>query len=314
LLKFFSKQVLRFALTLLAVGLVANTLIEFIPGDPAAVAAGEFATPERIEIVRQEMRLDEPLLVRYASWLGDAVRGDLAESQLVKPGEGVVGLIIGRLGVTLIVAGLALAIAISVAVPLGALAAVRRGTRFDRIVRLLTSTSLAIPSFVMGLLLVAFLAIETSLFPATGWVGPREDFLKFLHHAVLPCIALAVIPAAEITRQVRGALIDTFEKPFIRTARATGNSRRAILWKHAGKAAAPPVLTVIGLQSAALIGGAVVIEQIFVVPGLGTLVISAVSIRDIAVVQGAVVIGATLVLTVNLLVDLLQTYLQPKAR
>jgi peptide/nickel transport system permease protein len=309
-----ANQLLRVITTLLAVCFLVNLLLYFMPGDPAAIVAGDLATPAQIEKIRKDLHLDRGLLSRYALWVAQAVQGNFGISLVNKPGASVASLIAERIPVTLQVTGFALILAVLVAVPAGIAAAVKRGSWPDRLITAVGSIALAIPGFVVGVVLVSILAVKYAILPSAGFVSAFENPHEWLTHIVMPGLALAAVPAAEIARQTRGAMVDVFQESFIRTARASGLPRWVVTLKHAGKAAAPPVLTAFGLQAAFLLGGAVVIEQIFVLPGLGSLAYDAVLIRDVPLIQGVVLAGAIIVLTVNLVVDLALYYLVPKSR
>ncbi len=309
-----ANQLLRVITTLLAVCFLVNLLLYLMPGDPAAIVAGDLATPAQIEKIRKDLHLDQGLLTRYAQWVGQVVQGNFGTSLVNKPGASVAALIAERIPVTLQVTGFALILAVLVAVPAGIAAAVKRGSWPDRVITAIGSIALAIPGFVVGVVLVSILAVKYAILPSSGFVSLFENPGEWFTHIVMPGLALAAVPAAEIARQTRGAMVDVFQESFIRTARASGFPRWVVTLKHAGKAAAPPVLTVLGLQAAFLLGGAVVIEQIFVLPGLGSLAYDAVLIRDVPLIQGVVLAGAMIVLSVNLLVDLTLYYLVPKSR
>jgi peptide/nickel transport system permease protein len=309
-----AKELTRVVATLLAVCFLVNLLIYLMPGDPAAIVAGDNAAPAQIERIRKDMRLDQDLLSRYVTWVTDALQGNFGVSVANKPGASVMSLVAERIPVTLQVTGFALFIALLVAIPAGIIAAVKRGSWIDRTITAFGSVALSIPGFVVAVVLVSIFAVQLSIFPSSGFASLLDDPKRWFMHILMPAIALASVPAAETARQTRGAMIDVFQESFIRTARATGLPRWVIIFKHAGKAAAPPILTVFGLQAAFLMGGTVVIEQVFVLPGLGSLAYDAVQIRDVPLIQGIVFIGALIVLTVNLVVDLVLYWLVPKSR
>jgi len=309
-----AKELTRVVTTLLAVCFLVNFLIYLMPGDPAAIVAGDNAAPEQIERIRTELRLDQGLMGRYVAWVADAAHGNFGISVANKPGASVMSLIAERIPVTLQVTGFALFLALLIAIPAGTLAAIKRGSWIDRAITAFGSVALAIPGFVVAVVLVSIFAVHLAIFPSSGFASLFDDPRKWFMHILMPALALAAVPAAETSRQMRGAMVDVFQESYIRTARATGLPRWVILLKHAGKAAAPPVLTVFGLQAAFLMGGTVVIEQVFVLPGLGSLAYDAVQIRDVPLIQGIVFTGALIVLTVNLLVDLVLYWLVPKSR
>lgn len=302
------------ATTLLAVCFLINLLLNFMPGDPAAIVAGDTASPQQIEMVRKELRLDLGLAERYVAWLADASRGNFGTSLANKPGAKVMDLIWERLPVTLQLTAFALVLSALVAVPAGIAAAVRRGSWVDQAVTGAGALALAVPGFVIGVLLVNFFAVQLPIFPSGGFTRLSEGAGGWFMHLVLPALALSTISAAEIARQTRAAMSDVLEESYIRTARSTGLPSWKVILQHGGKAAAPPIVTVFGLQAATLLGGVVVLEQVFVLPGLGSLAYDAVQIRDIPLIQGIVFVGAAIVLTINLVVDAALFYLVPKSR
>jgi peptide/nickel transport system permease protein len=312
LLKRLRTDIPRVLVTLVSVTILLVFLVELMPGDPAQLVAGEFAPEEAVERTRQELRLDQSVVSRYVGWVGDALRGDLGTSVRVQPGRDVTDVIGRALPPTLFIAAFAMLIAIATAIPVGTAAALRRGSALDRMLTLSSSAALAVPSFVVAIFLVTQFAIHRSWMPATGYVAPTSDPLEGLRYTALPALALAITPAAEISRQVRGSVIDTVERDYVRTARAKGLARSRVYFKHVGKGAAAPVVTVVGLRAAAVLGGSVVIERIFAIPGFGSLAVDAVGSRDIPVIQGVVLTGAILVLFVNLIVDLVHAYLDPR--
>ncbi len=298
--------------TLAGVILVAMLLLELMPGDPAQIMAGENATPEAVEVIRRDLELDKPVWERFGSYLGDVVRGDLGRS----PGSSVPiwDRIADALPVTLSLALVAMVMALTIGVTAGTAAGLRRGRWVDRAVTAAASVMQAVPAFVVGLGLVIAFAVDRAWFPAGGYQPMAEGLGEWLRHLFLPAVALALSSAAELARQTRGALVDTLEQDYIRANRAKGLSERWVLGKHAAKNAATPVVTVAGLQVARILGGAIVVEQIFAMHGFGSLAVNAVLTRDMVLIQGVVLVSAVGVLITNLLVDLSYGYLNPKVR
>jgi peptide/nickel transport system permease protein len=311
-LKLVSRRALTTVPALLGVMLVALLLLELMPGDPAEIMAGENATPEAVEAIRHDLRLDQPLWERFGRYAWGVVQGDLGRS----PGSDIAvwERISTALPVTLSLGGLALSLAVLVAVPAGTWAALRRGRWADRAVAATASVMQAVPPFVIGLALVIAFAVDRSWFPANGFVPFEEDPWEWFRHLVLPASALALSAAAELARQTRGALVDTFEQDYIRAVRAKGMRESWVIGKHAAKNAATPVVTVLGLQVGRILGGAVVVELIFGMHGFGALALNAVVTRDIVLIQGVVLVSAIAVLLANLAVDVLYGYLDPKVR
>jgi peptide/nickel transport system permease protein len=291
---------------------IVFALLQLVPGDPAVTLAGDYATPQRIAEIRTQYGFDQPFLQQYLVWLVHALRGNLGHSLLTQ--ENVLTLILSRLPNSLLIASFALILATLVGVPLALFAALRAGTRADAAATGLVSVGVALPSFWLAMLLVATFALKLRWFPATGAASLGTAPLDALRHAVLPAIALAAASAAEIARQLRGSLIEVLNAPFIRTLRAKGLPDRAILWRHALRNVAVTLLTILGLQVNRLLAGAVVIEAVFAIPGIGSLVSYSAVNKDFPVVQGIVLVLVLIVIAVNLLIDLLAAAIDPRAR
>lgn len=297
---------------LVLVGLITFLLIHLTPGDPASVVAGENASLAAIEEARHRLGLDQPFLVQFWHWLVNVVQGDLGTS--FTSGRKVTALILDRMPVTLSLTAGATLIGLVIAIPCGVFAALHRGSWIDRGTILLTSLGIAAPEFFIGLLLVLVVALELGLLPATGYIPFADDPLEWLQRLILPSLTLGVGIAAELTRQVRGAMIDVLSRDYIQTARAKGLSSFAVIVKHGLKNAAIPIVTVLGLQIRRLLGGTVIVEQIFAMNGVGSLAVRAVFLRDLPVLLGVALTTALVVLIVNLLVDLSYGYFDPKVR
>lgn len=297
---------------LFVVSFVVFLLVGLAPGDPAARIAGENATPERIELIRRTLNLDAPLFQRYAYWLLDAVRGNFGRS--LATSEPVIDLMSRRIPITLSLTTVALIVSIVLGMLGGIVAAARRNRAADRVVTVLSSLGLALPSFWVALILVVPLAIERSWFPALGYVPLSDGFWPWLRSLTLPAVTLALLPAAEMALQVRAALIETLEKDYIVAARARGLSAASITLKHALKNAAIPVVTVLGFRIAQLLGGSVIIESVFALNGLGTLAITAALASDMPVLLGLTMVTTLAVVLVNFLVDASYLYFNPRGR
>jgi peptide/nickel transport system permease protein len=300
--------------TVLLASFLTFVLMSLTPGDPAAIAAGEFATPQTVRTIRLEMGLDQPFVTRYVNFIGDAVQGDLGTSVQLQPGRKVEDLVSQAVPITASLTLVALVFAVLVGLPLGLVAGLRPGSLADRIVAVTSGLLLAVPSFVVGLALVVLLAITIRWFPAIGYSPPEQGVGDWLWHLLLPGITLGLPPAAEIARQLRGAMVDVMEQDYIRTATAKGMSRTSVVAKHAAKNALPPVVTVFGIQIVRVIGGAIIVERIFALNGVGSLAYGAVIRRDLPVVQGLVVVIAAFVVVLNIIVDLLHASLTPRSR
>ncbi len=296
----FLVSVLTFSITLL------------IPGDAATLIAGDNQDPELIASLREQLGLDDPIVVQYVHWVSGVLHGDLGESYYSN--RSVASDIWARVPVTFGLALLAVTFATILAVPSGIFAALRRGTMWDRTVTVGSSLGVSIPNYWFGMLLIVAFAINRHWFPAIGYVPFTEDPAEWFRHMFLPAVTLALAGWAEITRQTRSAMLQELDQDYVRTARAKGLRRRSVIFKHTAKNASIPVVTVIGLQASYLFGGTVIIERIFGLPGLGQLAITAVYARDIPVIQGVVLVATSVVIIVNLLIDILYPVLNPKVR
>jgi peptide/nickel transport system permease protein len=291
---------------------MALLLMDLMPGDPATIMAGERATPEAVEAIRADLALDRPFVERFVDYVGGVLRGDLGQS----PGSAssVWDRIWASLPVTFSLGLVAMVMAVVGGVATGVAAALHQGRPLDRAVTGVSSVLLAVPSFVVGLALVIFFAVDRSILPASGYEPLSAGLWPWLERLILPGAALALASGAELARQTRGALVDTMEQDFIRAHRAKGLGRWRVLAKHAAKNAATPVVTVAGLQITRILGGAIIVERIFGMHGFGELAVNAVLTRDLVLIQGVVLVSAVVVLLVNLLVDLSYAYLNPQAR
>ena len=287
-------------------------LIHLAPGDPAITLAGENATARQIETIRDELGLNQPFLVQYWHWLTHAVSGNLGTSLNTR--QSVASAIGTALPTTLqlVVGGLLVAAILGTVA--GVVSARRANTATDAVVSSLSSAGAAIPSFWLGLVLVSVFALGTRWFPATGFVSITSNPGQALKHLVLPSIALGVSGAAEIARQLRAVLIEILASDHIRTLRAKGLSERRIVWRHALKGATVPLMTIIGLQVSRFIGAAVVVEAVFGISGIGTLVVGAAQNQDYPVVEGVVLVMALIVIVVNFAVDVSYRLFDPRIR
>jgi peptide/nickel transport system permease protein len=307
------RRVLSLIPILLLVSFGVFLLISLVPGDAAyTLAGGERASQERIEEVRQELGLDDPVPVQYARWLSSALRLDFGSS--LYSAQPVSSEIVSRLPVTLGLAFAALIVGIAVGVPLAVVSAVRAGRPSDSIARFLTSAGIAVPNFVVAILLVLVVAVQWGWLPTSGFVRFTESPLDWLRHMGLPALTLGLGLAAILARQLRASLVDTFDRNFVRTAWAKGLRGRTVVFKHAMKNAAQPAVTVLAVQTGYLLGGTVIIEQIFAIPGLGAYMLRAIERFDLPVIQAVTLVFVLTQVTINLLVDLLYGVLNPKVR
>ena len=287
-------------------------LLHLSPGDPATVIAGDYASPADIARIRAQLGLDQPLYIQFTNWLAQLSRGDLGIS--IFSNLPVSQLIHQRVEPTLSLALLTLFIAISVAVPLGILAAWKAGTWVDRTVMAFSVLGFSTPVFVLGYALIYIFSLKLGLFPVQGFTSISDGLLPFLHRLILPSITLSVIFIALFARITRASVLEILNEDYIRTARAKGLKDTSILFRHALPNAAVPIVTVIGIGFALLIGGVVVTESVYNIPGLGRLTVDAVLRRDYPVIQGIILVFSALYVLVNLIIDILYVALDPRIR
>ena len=304
------RRLVQFVPVIVLATFVVFGLLKLVPGDLAATLAGEYATEERIAQIRESYGLNDPFLVQYGRWLWNAMQLDLSRS--FQSNEPVLEQILHRFPTTMLLVVGALLVSLVVGVPLGILAATNAGSRLDVAVTSLSSFGVALPNFWLAMILVATFSLSWGWFPATGAVRFGADPAGAIWHAVLPSIALAAGGIAEVVRQLRSALIEILSSQYVRTLYAKGLSPSAILWKHGLKNVAVTLLTVIGLLASRLLGGAVVIEAVFAIPGMGSMVVRAAIVKDFPVVQGVVFTMVILVIAINLVIDLLYTIVDPR--
>ena len=311
MIRFALGRLASLVISLIVASIVIFAVVEVIPGDPATFMLGVNARPDTIAALRAEMGLDEPLIARYAAWVGGMVQGDFGVSWTYK--TPVATLIADRIWVSLPLAIYALALSTLVAFPAGIYAASRRGGAGDTAIMGATQLGVAIPNFWFAMILVLIFAINLRWFSAGGFPGWADPW-SALKALTLPAIALALPQAAILARVMRSSLLDMLGEDFIRTARAKGLTRRQALWRHALRNALIPVLTIIGLQFSFLLAGAIIIEQVFFLPGLGRLIFQAISARDLIVVESVVMLLVFTVIVVNFIVDLTYAAVDPRLR
>ncbi len=296
----------------LFVAIVTFSLLYLTPGDPAEVLAGDDATPEDVELIRQNLGLDRSYPVRLGIFLGNTVQGDLGLS--VFSGKTVSSLIADRFEPTLSIAIFATIIAIALGLPLGVIAAWKANTWIDRSIMVWAVIGLALPPFFMGFLIVWAVGLQVRLFPVNGYVPLTEDFGNYLYYLVLPSLAASNTFMSLIIRMTRSSVLEVLKQDYIRTARAKGLSESLVLFRHGVGNAALPILTVIGFGVAFLITGLVVVESVFAVPGMGRLLVDSIARRDYPVIQGVVLVISVAYVLVNLVVDILYTYFDPRIK
>jgi peptide/nickel transport system permease protein len=287
-------------------------MLRLTPGDPAAIIGGDNANAEQVALIRSRLGLDQPILSQFVIWLGNILRGDFGESFFFK--KTVAELILGRLEPTLALSLCTITIAVVVAVPLGVLAAYKQGTWIDSIVMGFSVLGFSVPVFVIGYLLIYIFAIKLNWLPVQGYQPISAGFGGFLQRLILPSVTLSVIYIALIARMTRASVLEVLGEDYIRTARAKGQVEVKVLFGHALKNAAVPIITVIGLGIALLIGGVVVTESVFTIPGLGRLTVDAVLARDYPTIQAVILLFSFVYVLINLVVDLVYTLFDPRIR
>jgi peptide/nickel transport system permease protein len=312
MLRFLAQRLLALIPVLLVVAVVVFLILRLTPGDPAAVIAGNSATNEDIERIRTQLGLNQPLISQFFIWIGNVLKGDLGYSfYLNKP---VTELLSQRIEPTLSLAAGTLALAVCIAVPLGTIAAWRMGGWLDKILSGFSVLGFSVPVFVIGYLLIYFFSLKLGWLPVQGYTRMGAGFGTWLTHIILPCITLSFIYVALIARVTRAAVSESLTEDYIRTARAKGLRESAVLIRHAVTNAAVPIATVIGLGVALLIGGVVVTETVYAIPGLGSLTVEAVLNRDFPIIQGVVLLFSVSYVLINLFVDLSYLVFDPRIR
>ena len=309
--RYLIRRTLSLGLSLLVASALIFSVVELVPGDPASFMLGTGAQPETVAALRQQMGLDLPLPLRYLHWLGGALTGDLGQSFTYK--TPVAGMILDRLQVSLPLALMALALSVAIAFPVGMFAAARRGRPSDTAVMAATQLGIALPNFWFAMLLVLLFAVTLRWLPAGGFPGWGQPGAA-LKSLLLPATALALPQAAILARVLRSALVETLGQDYIRPARAKGLSAGQALSHHALRNALIPVLTILGMQFSFLLAGAIIIENVFYLPGLGRMIFQAITQRDLIVVQGAVLVLVAVVILVTFLVDLSYALVDPRLR
>jgi peptide/nickel transport system permease protein len=312
MIEFLVRRAFISAVTLLIISLIVFTGVRLIPGDPARVLGGTDADPAGLEEIREKYGLKDPIPVQYLRWLALALRGDLGES--IRTRTSVAWTIAIKAPITLELAALSLLVAIGIAIPAGVLAAVRRNTVWDVLASSVSLCGVSVPNFWLGIMLILLVSVRFGWLPASGFVPLAEDVLGNVKRMLMPALVLGTGLAAVLMRQTRNAMIEVLSADYVRTARAKGLAQRAVVVRHALRNGLIPVVTILGLQMGALMGGAVVTEQIFVLPGFGRLIVEAVFTRDYPVVQGVVLITASSYVLINLLVDVSYSVLNPRIR
>ena len=306
------RRLVGMAAVMLIVVSIVFIIVRIAPGDPAAVMLGPEATGADVAALRTAWGLDRPLAVQYLAYLGQLARGDLGRSIFLD--RPVLTALQERAEPTLLLSLIAIAIALAIALPTGIAAALQPGSAFDQTVMALCMGAASLPTFWLGLVLIELFAVRWGLLPASGYDAPGASILSRLEHLILPATTLGLASAALVTRYTRAGMLDVLREDYVRTARAKGLGERRVVLRHALTTAALPILTVVGLTIAALVSGAVVTETVFGLPGVGSLVISAVLRRDYPLIQGALLVVAMLYVLINFAIDMLCLVLDPRLR
>ncbi len=312
MLTYILRRIVLLIPVILIVGLVVFTLVHLTPGDPAAVILGDQATPEDVEALRDTLGLNDPLPIQFVNWFGGVLTLDFGDSIFL--GLPVSEALLDRVAPTGLLTLYALFVQLLIGVPLGVIAALKAGTIVDRLMTALAISGAAIPTFFLGIMLILIFAVRLQWLPSVGYVSPTEDPWGHVQRMLMPAFALGFSSAGLLARLIRSSMLDVLNEDYVRTARAKGLSHTAVVIRHALRNALVPAITVVGTSLAALLGGAVVTETVFTIPGMGRLVVQSISRRDYPIIQGAVMAIAVSYVLVNLLVDILYVYADPRVR
>jgi peptide/nickel transport system permease protein len=298
--------------TFLIVAVVVFTLIHMVPGDPAAVMVGDLDDPTVLEDVRQQLGLNEPLLTQFGIWFSNVLQGELGTS--IMTGEDVLDAMLKRFRVTAQIVAFSITLAIAIAIPVGMLAAWKQNSKIDLFTMFMVILAVSVPSFWVGILLILLFGVELNWLPTIGYVSIGENLAQGIRYLILPVAALLLGEMASLARMMRSSTIEVLRLEYITHARAKGLSEGTVLWRHALPNSFAPVLTVLGLMLGSLLGGAVVIESVFTLPGLGRFLVDGIYARDYPVVQGTLLLVAGIYVVTNLVVDLLYPIFDPRVR
>jgi peptide/nickel transport system permease protein len=311
-LTFLGNRILQLVPTLFFVSVIIFSLQQLLPGDPATIMAGEERDPAVIEQIRRQYRLDQPIPIQYVYWVKGVLTGDLGESMRIK--KPVRELILEKLPVTMQLAAMAIVIALTIGVSAGIVSAVKKGTVWDYAANVFALWGLSTPNFWLGIMMIFLFSVELGWLPASGYVPLTEDWRQSLASTIMPAFVLGNAIAAVLMRHTRSAMLQALSSDYVRTARAKGLFERSVVLKHAMRNALTPVITLGALELGTLLSGAVLTEQIFTIPGFGKLIVDAVFNRDYAVVQGVVLVTATIYIALNLMADVAYVLVNPRLR
>ena len=312
MLTYILRRIVLLIPVILIVGLVVFTLVHLTPGDPAAVILGDQATPEQVDELREKLGLNDPLPVQFFNWFTGVLRLDFGDSIFL--GMPVTEALRDRVEPTGLLTLYALIVQLVIGVPLGVIAALKNGSIVDRLMTALAISGAAIPTFFLGIMLILVFAVSLQWLPSVGYVSPTEDPWGHVQRMLMPAFALGFSSAGLLARLIRSSMLDVLNEDYVRTAQAKGLAHHQVVIRHALRNALVPAITVVGTSLAALLGGAVVTETVFTIPGMGRLVVQSISRRDYPIIQGAVMAIAVSYVLVNLLVDILYVYADPRVR
>lgn len=306
------RRILLLVPVILVVGVVVFMLVHLVPGNPAAVLVGENATAEQIDAAKEKMGLNDPLPVQFVRWFSDAIRLDFGDSYF--SGQTVIESLSQRKEPTLFLTSYALLIEILIGVPIGIIAAVKRNSIVDRALMIISISGAAVPTFFMGIILILIFAVRLKWVPSGGYISIFEDPVGHFRTMILPAFTLGFASAGLLARLIRSSMLDVMGEDYIRTAQAKGLPFSTVVNRHALRNALIPAITVVGFSIGGLLGGAVVTETVFTIPGMGRLVVGSIARRDYPVIQGAIMLIAGIYVFVNLFVDILYAYIDPRIR
>jgi peptide/nickel transport system permease protein len=310
--QFIIRRFLQTVVVLVLVSFLAFSILHMMPGDPALIILGEDASQAQIDALRLELGLDQPVLVQYARWFTNMLQGDFGRSILYH--ENVADLIATRLPITLHLGLVAFVLSALIGIPAGVLSAVRRGDFTDSLITVLANIGIAVPMFWLAILGIYFFSLKLAWLPVQGYTSPSDDFWLSTKQLIMPAICLAVVPIAVLARQTRSSMLEVLHQDYVRTARSKGLRERAVIMGHGLKNAIIPVVTLLGLQARNLVGGSILVETIFNIPGMGRLMVSGVFNQDFVIVQAGIIVIGIVVGMANLAVDISYGYLDPRIR
>ncbi len=312
MLRYILQRLGQTLLVLLIVSFLTYLLVDFLPGDPIAAMTGGEISGETYDRLFHEMNMDKPVLVRYFLWLKDALTGNLGMSASYH--RRVIDIIGERVPVTIYLSLLAFVISVPLGIIFGIISAVRRGSAADTAVTLTANVCCCLPQFWLGILFMYIFAMKLGWLPSSGFVWPHEDFAMSLRQTIMPLLCLAIGGIASITRQTRSSMLEVIRQDYIRTARSKGLKNKKVIYVHALKNALLPVITLMGLRLGGLVGGSVFVENVFVIPGMGSLLVNAITSVDIPLIQGCVLLIAVFSCVVNLITDIVYVYVDPRIK